>query len=322
MEKKEYWLITTEHLEDRLLFKDAEDFRVGMNYVAVQVYKKQVAVMVFILMSNHLHFILCCMREEAERFIKDWKRDYSKYLRNKYGSKEHLRRNAVDIRLVRPENEALERAMAYVQMNCVAANICGASGDYPWGTGDCFFQVPMDGMPGAAGKHVSPGVATEPDLPVSAKISTLAMPGSRPLAGFSRRERYRLIRSKADLPLEWQMAESGYILPSSYVRKDLVESVFRSPRRMNYFLQSSSKAKQRLDTGEQSLPTFKDQIIVSALPDLCWSLFRKQGVAELSQDQLLELMRQLRFRLAANVNQIARVTGMSYEEAADFLDRV
>lgn len=302
MNRKEFWLITTDHLEDRLLFKDAEDFRVGMNYVAVQVHKKQVAVLVFILMSNHLHFILYCTREDAEWFMNDLKKEYSKYLRNKYGSREHLRGNGVDIRLIPLENEALERAMAYVQMNCVAANICGSPGDYPWGTGNCFFQVPMVG---------------KPDSPRGT-----AEPGSRPLAGIKDRERYRLLHSKADLPGEWLMSESGYILPSSYVRKDLVENAFRSPKRMNYFLQSSSKAKLRLETGEQSLPAFKDQVIVSALPDLCWSLFRKQRIAELSPEQLLELMRQLRFRFAANVNQIARVTGLSYEDAAAYLDRV
>ena len=302
MNRKEFWLITTDHLEDRLLFKDAEDFRVGMNYVAVQVHKKQVAVLVFILMSNHLHFILYCTREDAEWFMNDLKKEYSKYLRKKYGSREHLRGNGVDIRLIPLENEALKRALAYVQMNCVAANICGSPGDYPWGTGNCFFQVPMVG---------------KPDSPRGT-----AEPGSRPLAGIKDRERYRLLHSKADLPGEWLMSESGYILPSSYVRKDLVENAFRSPKRMNYFLQSSSKAKLRLETGEQSLPAFKDQVIVSALPDLCWSLFRKQRIAELSPEQLLELMRQLRFRFAANVNQIARVTGLSYEDAAAYLDRV
>ena len=118
------------------------------------------------------------------------------------------------------------------------------------------------------------------------------------------------------------MSEAGYILPSSYVRKDLVERVFGTPRRLNYFLQSSSKAKVRLETGEQSLPTFKDQLLIAALPDLCWSLFRKQHVKELSDDQMAELMRQLRYRFAANVNQLARVTELTYEETAAYLDRV
>ena len=117
------------------------------------------------------------------------------------------------------------------------------------------------------------------------------------------------------------MAEAGYVLPSAYVRIDMVEKIFGTPRRLNYFLQSSSKAKVRLETGERSLPTFKDQVIVAALPDLCWSLFRKQQIKELSDEQMAELMRQLRFRFAANVNQLARVTERSYEDTAAYLDR-
>ena len=299
--KKEFWLVTTEHLEDRLLFKDAEDFRVGMNYVAVQVHKGHIIILVFILMSNHLHFILYCTYEEAEQFINGLKQEYSGYLRRKYGHKEHLRRNGVDIKLVTNDNESLERAIAYVQMNCVAANICGSPWVYPWCTGSCFFNGQMEGVPESGGAASS---------------------GCKPLSSLSARERYRLIHSKAELPGEWLISAEGYILPSSYVCKDLVERAFRSPKRMNYFLQSSSKAKIQLETGEQNRPAFKDQVILSALPDMCWSLFRKQRFDELSEDQLLELMRQVRFRFAANVNQIARVTGMSYEDAAAYLDRI
>ena len=250
-------------------------------------------------MSNHLHFVLYCTRAQAEEFINGFKQEYSRYLRNKYGSKEHLRGNGVDIRQIPAENEALERALAYVQMNCVAANICCTPGDYPWGTGSCFFSGPMAGLPEAKAKS-----------------------GGRPLADFSDRERYRLIHSKIDLPGDWPMAEAGYILQSAYVRKDMVEKIFGTPRRLNYFLQSSSKARVRLETSEQSLPAFKDQVIVAALPDLCWSLFRKQKVQELSDEQMAELIRQLRFRFAANVNQLARVTELTYEETAAYLDRV
>lgn len=297
MSKKAFWLITTDHLEDRLLFKDEEDFRVGMNYVAVQVHRGHIIILVFILMSNHLHFVLYCTYSEAVQFVDGFKQEYSRYLRRKYAHKEHLRRNGVDIQEITTDNESLERALAYVQMNCVAANICGSPWVYPWGTGSCFFNGPSEGLP-SSGKCC------------------------RPLSNLSARERYRLIHSKADLPGEWLICSEGYVLPSSYVCKDLVERVFVSPKRMNYFLQSSSKAKIRLESGEQNRPAFKDQVIVSALPDMCWSLFRKQQVKELSEEQLLELMRQVRFRFAANVNQIARVTGMSYENAASYLDRI
>lgn len=300
MRKKEYWLVTTEHLEDRLLFKDADDFRVGMNYVAVMTFKCQVIVLAFILMSNHLHFVLYCTREQAERFITAYKQLYSRYLQTKYGNREYLRGNGVDIRLIPPGDEALEKAIAYVLMNCVAANICSSPRDYPWGTGSVFFNGRQAGLP----------------MPEDSTV----IRGST-LASISAREQRRLIHSNYALPGEWIISDAGYILPFSYVRKDLVENAFGSPRRMNYFLQNSSKAKQRLETGELHLPAFRDQVIASSLPDLCWSLFRKQQVSQLSEDQMVELMRQLRFRFSANVNQIARVTGMSYEEAAIYMDR-
>lgn len=303
---KKFWLITTDHLEDRLIFKDAEDFRVGMNYVAMLAYKWRVSVLAFILMSNHLHLVLYCTREEVERFMNELKRDYSRYLSMKYGSREHLRRNGVDIRLVTTENEALERALAYVQMNCVAAGICASPRDYPWGTGACFFAGPAAGMPEAG--------------PVKGKGVTGA--GVRPLAGLSARERYRILHTKAELPGEWLVSDDGYIIPLSYVRVDYVENIFRTPHRMNYFLNSSSKAKLRLETNERSLPAFSDQVIVAALQELCRSLFQKQRFSELSEDQKVELFRQLRFRFATNVNQIARVTGSPYEVVATYLDRV
>ena len=33
-----FWLVTTEHLEDRIWFRDEDDFKIGMNYVAVHSY--------------------------------------------------------------------------------------------------------------------------------------------------------------------------------------------------------------------------------------------------------------------------------------------
>ena len=36
--EKKIWLVSTDHLEDGLWFREEDDFKVGMNYVAVQVY--------------------------------------------------------------------------------------------------------------------------------------------------------------------------------------------------------------------------------------------------------------------------------------------
>ena len=42
---------------------------------------------------------------------------------------------------------------------------------------------------------------------------------------------------------------------------------------------------------------------------------------KLSESQLVELLRQLRYRFSAGADQLARVTGLSYEQAARSLDR-
>lgn len=288
---KKSYLITTAHLEDRLWFLDEEDFRTGMNFVAIQAALSRVTVLSFILMSNHLHFILYGNWEDVRAFINGLKARYSKYLHNKYGQKEFLRRNGLDIREVSAEDESLERAIAYVQMNCVAANICSHPSQYPWGTGNVFFN---------------PSRST-----------------GKSLGSLSKRSRIKLLHSETDLiQPNWIVGEAGYILPESYVNIKYVESIFRTPKRMNYFLTNSSKARQRIETSEESLPAFRDQTILGALPDLYRSLFQKQRFEDLSPEQQLEALRQIRFRFCANVNQIARVTGLSYEEAAKLLDGI
>ena len=85
---------------------------------------------------------------------------------------------------------------------------------------------------------------------------------------------------------------------------------------------SSSKAKKRIESDNEHLPAFRDQTVLASLPDLCQSLFGKRTYRDLSSEEQTEFIRQIRFRFSANVNQIARVCGISYEEAARRMDRV
>ena len=279
----QFWLVTTEHLENSLWFKNEDDYKAAMNYVAVLAYLLHVKVVAFVLMSNHVHFVLECSREEAMAFITRFKKNYSQYYSKKYSHSGLLSRNGVDIREVQIGDESFERAVAYVQMNPVAANICLNATQYPWGTGNMFFNVqPVQG----------------------AKVKDLGV-----------RELISIIHSKTTLPVSWILDAGGYIHPSSYVPVQWVESVFRTPKRMNYFLASSSKARR---TNEA--PGFSDQLILSAIRDLSISLFRKSGFAELDEPQSAELMRQLRYRFSADPNQLARVTGLSYSRTCELLE--
>jgi len=283
----EFYLVSTSHLEDRLWFRDDEDFAVGMNHVAVGAAVCNVRILAHSLMSNHVHFVLEGLRKDAEHFITDFKARYSYYYRKKYGVKEFLRRNSVDIREL-PDIEALKRAIAYVQMNPVAANICPHPSMYAWGSGACFFNQ---------------------NKPVGKSL------GSIPV-----RQQRRLIHTDQLLPQHWSMDDRGFILPTSYVCADFVESLFRTAHGYDFFLRNSGKAKQRLEANE-SLPSFRDQSILSIIPDLCLSLFRTRSYKDLSDAQLTELIRQLRMRFSMDAAQIARVLELSYAKLSELTDR-
>lgn len=283
----EFQLVTTDHLNDRLWFRDDDDFKAGMNGVAVTATLMEIDLLSFILMSNHVHFVLGGTRKQAFTFINDLKRHHSAYLQRRYGCKELLRRNDVDVRSVMREDESLERAIAYVQMNSVAANICLHPTGYLWGTGDAFFK----------------GSAVQ----------------GRKLGTMSGRAQKRLIKSNRPLSKDL-LVSNGYILPESFVQVRFVESVFRTPARMNYFLVNSSKAKHRLEGEECRFPAFRDQSILSALPDLCRSLFRQSDFKELNWNQQAEIVRQIKLRFGSDIHQIARITGISFPEMAKMLD--
>lgn len=283
-----YCLVSTNHLADALWFKDTDDYRAGMNLVAVVSCALGIPVLAFILMSNHVHFVLLCDRAKAELFITAFKKQYGRYYRLKYGTKELLRRNKVDIQELDPSDDSVEWAIAYTVMNSVAANLCISPGAYAWGTGNSYFQCPP-----AKGKR---------------------------LDSLSGRARKRLLHSKADLPGGFLVSDNGYILPESYVRVRLVESRFRTPKRMIFYLSNSSKARQRLQTADEMIPAFSDQAIASVLPDLCRSLFGAGKASALSEPQLSELFRQVRFRFSSNIAQIARTTGFPPETVTRLLD--
>ena len=311
-EMKKYWLITTEHLEDALWFRDDEDFITGMNYVAIQAaLTPGVIVLVFILMSNHVHFVLYGTREEVETFVNEFKKRYSVYYSARWGIKKFLKHNGLDIKEIPYNDEAPERAIAYVQMNCVAANICLHPGQYPWGTGNCFFNP--------SAMRTNPSMDSTGPVTGSRQIQSIQTGYTR-VGDLSARSRQRLLHSTCTkLPANWQIGPEGFILPQEYVDVKAVERLYRTPKRFNYFLNTSSKARKRLET-EQHLPAFQDQVILAALPDLCRSLFGKDTFAELSSEEQAECMRQIRFRFSADVNQVARICGLTYAYAASRMD--
>ena len=282
---KRLYFITTDHLEKRIWFRDIEDFIVAMNYVAVLAATMGVAIIAFILMSNHVHFVLFCTEEEARQFIDSFKKLYSMHFQAKYGESGFLRRNNVDIQVITLENEGPERVVAYTIMNSVAAKICLTASGYRWGSGACYFNENKE--------------------------------KGTPIGSLSIRKQRQILKSHVKVPQNWLLGADGYILPESYVRVADVERMYKTPSRMQYFLNSSRKAKKAL---EKEYPAFDDQLLAAGIRSLCVSLFNKKSQDELTQSELADMLRQLRWRFGSDIHQISRVSGIKYEEVSELLD--
>ena len=281
----QFWLVTTDHLTDRLWFKDDEDFKAGMNIPPVLAASMSVNILSFILMSNHVHFVLACNQPEAETFINRFKKLYSQRYSKKYGSQSLLLNNGIDIRELFLDGESLEKGIAYVQMNCVGANISLNPADYPWGTGNAFFRV---------------------QSPKGTRVGDMGV-----------RELRRYLHSRLPIPVSYMINDNGFVDPASYVNVTFVESLFRTPKRMNYFLRNSSKAKLIREA-----PSFGDQVVLSGMKSLCLALFRKPNISDLQESEQSELLKQIRYRFSADPGQMTRVSGISYETVCRLLDSV
>lgn len=283
-----FWLVTTDHLADKIWFKDDEDFKIAMNIVAVLAASMNLKVISFILMSNHVHFVLWCDRNVADEFITRFKKLFSQHYSGKYGTCEFLKGNKVDIRPLVIGDESFERGVAYVIMNSVAAKICLHPSQYPWGTGNTFFNS--------------------------------TPPAGKRAGDYSLRARRALLHSKLPVPDSYLINDRGFVEPSSYVPVEFVESVFRSPKRLQWFLNNSSKARRLNESAEA--PSFNDQLIASAIDNLTVSLFRKSGIGALDEAQCAELFRQIRYRFSSDPAQMARVTGIPYEKVCALLESI
>ena len=282
-----FFFVTTDHLEKKVWFRDEDDFKVGMNYVAVSVATTGVRVLAFILMSNHVHFLLNCEKAKAQRFIEYYKKLYGTHFRNKYGEKRFFRRNGVVIEEIQTGDSALETVIAYIVMNSVAARICAAANGYRFGSGSCYFN-----------DNKETGCA---------------------IGSLSGRKRMTILKSKTPVPEKWIIGSGGYVLPESFIPVEFVEKLFKTPARYNYFLRMSSKARKAAD---KSGPSFRDQVMIESLKDLCYSLFGKPGISALDETEKAEAVKQLRWRFGADSHQISRISGISYPIVTEMLNRL
>lgn len=284
---KKYFHVYTKGLEDKQLFRSREDFIAGMNLLAVVVSSfPPLRLLAFVLMSNHVHFVIYGTEEEARRFIDMYKNLVSRYVRKRYGEAKYLRHLETTVSEVSLENEGLKRLIAYVLNNPVKAGInCIASG-YEWSSAKCYFNQ----------------IGTTQPI--------------RRVGDLKYKERVDIFHSKHAVPDSWWINSSQYVDPMSYVDYRHVQNIFGRSSSLQYFMSATLSVKRGTTEGI----VFSDSIINIALVEILEKKYGVHSLSQLDRGLLKSLIRELKVRFTAPSKQIARVLHIPINDVVSMLE--
>ena len=122
--------VSLEGMEQLVLCRDDEDYDVMVKYLFLCARRKNVLVVIYIVMSNHGHAtILAIGQDEADAFKTEWIRMYSQYFSKKYRQKKVLGKTSA-VALYLDSDWYLRNTLAYVPKNALDA--LSRIEDYRW----------------------------------------------------------------------------------------------------------------------------------------------------------------------------------------------
>ena len=274
---KGYYHVSSHGLEKNDIFKSHADFIAGMNDIALCVLGLDVTILCFCLMSNHFHFVLYGTYDQCRTFSEEYKRRCAMRMRYANGDVQGLKDVYVQLDLI-DNHEYLENVIAYVLRNPLAAGIIIMPYHYPWSTASLYF-------------------------------SGQAMNGKR-LNDMSERKRQSILKSHSTVPDSYMVDDSGMVLPQCYVDVAAVEKIFRHPARLLMMIARKIENDVEVKLGLGDWVTLTDQEILTQLPELIRTEFKKDSLVQLTVEQRLHLCLLMKRNFGAGVKQISRIIHM------------
>lgn len=283
----EFYHVCTDGSALPWMFQDDVDFIAGVNRIALCCLLVSIEVVAFVLMDNHVHFVLRGNLVLCKDFINMYKRLTGRWILARYGIRDYLKQLPVDVIRIDTE-ERLLNTLAYLDRNPVVAGYKFLPGEYPWGSARYLFKDKEL----LAGKGVSE---------------------------FGKRELRELLKTRIELPGDWVIGDNGMISPISFMDFHALESYFKTPVRYTYFL--SKKLEGAIDQElEHSQKTFiPDKELRPMVMQMARELYRVESVRCLDVNARLVLARKLRYEFASTIKQISRMVYLDKDALEGFL---
>lgn len=270
------------------MFHDENDFVAGVNRIGICYLRTNVKVVAYVLMDNHVHFVLHGIKSKCKKFITLYKQLMGTWIYVKYGLNDFLRLLPTNIVLLETE-ERLLNTIAYIDRNPVVAGYRYLATEYPWGSARYVFK--------------DSGEA----------------PDTKPLSALSRRTHRALLSTRITLPDNWRIDSKGMICPDSFLDVSVIESEFKTPVRYSYFL--AKKLEGIVEHEFNSLrKTFIPDIELREIVRKMISMdYGKDSVTELDVNTRIAIARKLSYRYAATLKQISRMVHLDRDALEGFI---
>ena len=293
------WHFSTDGNDIDVIFYDEQDFVDGMNRIFVVLASYNIIILAFCLMDNHVHFVLYGSFEDCNRFVHEYVRRTSMHIAKRHSDHNKLANVHIDYQPI-GDDLALKRFICYVLKNPTKARLPYLPCDYPWSSGPLYFR----------NRQTWAVPAYQPDLRMYDSSSS-----SAPMPYLKKR-----IMLKTHTPgLEDVMLWDGLVDPAAYVAVDIVERLFYTCRSFTFFMGSTKDEEVESRGGIISRLSIPDSELRQYRNEIVCQLFGLTNPHSLNTQQRIHLARTLHAKYNCSAKQIARVSGLIYNEVKDLI---
>ena len=274
-----YFHICTDGNSLSWMFKDDEDFIIGINRIGLCFIKTKVKVIAFVLMDNHVHFVLHGSMPECKKFITLYKRLTGKWILTKYGLNNFLHGLPTEIIRIQGE-ENLLNTIAYLDRNPLIAGYRYMPGEYQWGSSRYLFR-----------DQNSIGLK-------EADCETL-------ISSFTRRAQISFLKSNIIVPNDWKINGAGMINPSSI--------------KYSYFLAKKLEGAVEHELMQSQKTFIADKELRIIVSELVKETYGVNDIKNLDVNARLIIAKKLRYSYASSIKQISRMTHLERSALEGFI---
>lgn len=268
-----------------LIFKDEEDYRTGINLLAICLVETNLTIYCFCLMSNHFHILLSGEKEAVVDLYEHYKKRLATYHARKYGGARHFQ--GMQMGLVEVTGiEHFKVEVSYILRNPYKASIESPFA-YRWSTCRLYFNPDIRYLRGEKASEIS------------------------------RNDRLKKIHTRQVLPDVYEILD-GMILPSSFVDYKKVESAFGTSQ--DYFNSIKDwKTEQEVESlhDKSEYQSYPDEVLMLKLQH-DFKEYHVAGFHDMDARTARRFISLMHQKYGCSKKQIHRITGLNPETIERF----